>query len=495
MQRSNAAEKRGSVAKARGSVAATSPREGANRNTSPPRRSSTTVDKDQPSHPPPRRSSTAAVPEHSEGAPHGASSSPRHLTRRSTVDTGELSRETTGASLTSGHPTLRRGSSISGRSRTMSAASSEGTRGVTLASVSETAMAATREISVLKEAHAEEVGNMRSEIARLEERIGSAELEINHLHGQFDRGQQRTVEQIAEVTNSMSLFHNAVGTCREELAAARRALERERDLAIEKTNELTQEYEDFRHHSTTMLNKFQTDSHLFEEQVKGHKAKLEHLSTQLTGLQKELYHTKNEVTLLKSVDELEQDVDQNGDAELNKVVPVEPVPTPQTQARTTISPALTWSQVQTKGVGRMAPGMSVSFSEVGAMASSAPQLYTTNDHGIVIPPTPQPVAGRTTRSPGSPLQTVRDGYTYTYTLQTPPATPGQPNSPRLQKAPSISMQQAPQERALPQQPQQQGSPSFSPSTPHSPRNGYTPVLTSRAGAGLIGQYAQGLGLT
>lgn len=413
--------------------------------------------------------------------------------RRSTVDGSSGEHPT----LTSAHETIRRGSLDSNtvrrgtgiassnlsrkRTTSASASSTAGTSPrLTLESVSETALAAQREIAFLKEAHAEEVETMRSEIARLEERIGSFEGEITGLHGLIDRGQERTVEQIGEVTNSMSLFHSAVGTCREELAAARNALTRERELAAEKTNQLTNNYSDFQQHSNTLMNKIQSDNRLFEEQVKTHKCQLEYMSNQLSGLQKEVNLTNNMVTLLKQEPDRPIRGVRSKVESQTRLVPAEQlslfstnaisskqlpaqqlpmqVPTPQMQTQNVITGARSQPLVFGNEVNQ---GIQGSLVDAGSMA-------TTGDFGVVIPPTPQPVAGRTI-----PASMIDGPWTMSRVGGgSPPTTPGPPGSPRLQggQVPPL------------QQPQQRASPSFSPSLPtQSPRNGYAPVTPVTAG--------------
>merc|ERR1740120_617886 len=98
----------------------------------------------------------------------------------------------------------------------------------------------------------------------------------------------------------MSMFHGSVAGLRQDSADTKQDWKRGQDLLGQAISTMSQDLADFQKHTNTVLNKVQSDMHLFESHGREDKDRLSRAEAQITGVATNLYHTANELTMLKS---------------------------------------------------------------------------------------------------------------------------------------------------------------------------------------------------
>merc|ERR1719336_2163239 len=97
----------------------------------------------------------------------------------------------------------------------------------------------------------------------------------------------------------MSMFHSNVAGVRQDLADTKQDWQRSQDLLGQAITTMSQDFADFQKHISTVMNKVQSDMQLAESHNIEEKERLSRAEAQISGVATNLYHTANELIMLK----------------------------------------------------------------------------------------------------------------------------------------------------------------------------------------------------
>jgi len=150
---------------------------------------------------------------------------------------------------------------------------------------------------------AERVDRLQSDVARLVKDSSLVQGRAHNLHSVLEGSQEQTVKKFSEVDQAMCMFHNSVNSLRHDLAETQQDWKKGQDLLGQAISSLSQDFADFQKHSSTVLNKLQSDVFHTEELGREDRERWNRVEAQLAGLQQNLHVTTGEVILLRSESE------------------------------------------------------------------------------------------------------------------------------------------------------------------------------------------------
>jgi chromosome segregation ATPase len=133
----------------------------------------------------------------------------------------------------------------------------------------------------------------------VEAKLRSLEGEVGNVKRAVGSVQDQTIAKFSEVDKAMTIFHGNISGSRQELADTREDWKKSHDMLGQAISTLSQDLADFQKHSSTSMNKLQSDTYALEEIGRDSKERQSRMDAQLTGIQQSVYSTSNEMILLK----------------------------------------------------------------------------------------------------------------------------------------------------------------------------------------------------
>lgn len=153
------------------------------------------------------------------------------------------------------------------------------------------------EVDTGRRGMADQLERLRSEV---DNRMRHVEGDMSSLKKAVSGGQEQTIMKFGEVDKAMSMFHGTLGTSRQELTDTQDDWKKSQELMGKAISTLSQDMADFHKHTSTVLNKLQSDVYHLEEVGRETKDRLHRSEAQVTGMQQSMYNTANELILLRS---------------------------------------------------------------------------------------------------------------------------------------------------------------------------------------------------
>lgn len=147
---------------------------------------------------------------------------------------------------------------------------------------------------------ADQVERLQAEIVQLASSTRALEGDLGDVRRALGSSQEQTVIKFGEVDQAMSLCHSAVAGAKQEFTDTKGDWKRGQDLLGQAISTLSQDFADFQKHSSTVLNKLQSDVYHLESVGRDEKDRLNRAEAQISGIAQGVYHTANEMILMKS---------------------------------------------------------------------------------------------------------------------------------------------------------------------------------------------------
>lgn len=147
---------------------------------------------------------------------------------------------------------------------------------------------------------AEQVDKLQADVVQVASGLRAMESEVENVRKALGSSQEQTVLKFGEVDQAMNVFHGSVGSVRQEIADTKQDWKRGQDLLGQAISTLSQDFADFQKQTSMVMNKLQSDVYNVETVGRSEKERLNRAEAQISGVAQNLYHTANEMILLKS---------------------------------------------------------------------------------------------------------------------------------------------------------------------------------------------------
>jgi len=144
------------------------------------------------------------------------------------------------------------------------------------------------------------VDKLQADVTRVTSALQQLDGDVDSMRKALGSSQEQTVLKFGEVDQAMSMFHGSVASLRQDLADTKQDWSRGQDLLGQAISTMSQDLADFQKHTTTVTNKLQSDMHLADSHKQEDKDRLSRAEAQISGVATNLYHTANELIMLKS---------------------------------------------------------------------------------------------------------------------------------------------------------------------------------------------------
>lgn len=148
--------------------------------------------------------------------------------------------------------------------------------------------------------------NRRSTSDQLEKLTSEVDSKMKTLDGEvgnFKRAltnsQEQTIAKFSEVDKAMSIFLGNINGTRQELSDTTEDWKKSQNLLGQAISTLSQDLANFQKHSSTVMNKLQSDTYHFEELGREKTERIGRIEAQLVGIQQSVYSNANEIILIK----------------------------------------------------------------------------------------------------------------------------------------------------------------------------------------------------
>eukprot|EP00931_Biecheleriopsis_adriatica_P062175 TRINITY_DN37446_c0_g1_i1.p1 TRINITY_DN37446_c0_g1~~TRINITY_DN37446_c0_g1_i1.p1 ORF type:complete len:498 (+),score=104.60 TRINITY_DN37446_c0_g1_i1:46-1539(+) len=127
---------------------------------------------------------------------------------------------------------------------------------------------------------------------------GGARAEVGKFHTALTESQEQTLLKFGEVDHAMTVLHSNCTNLQKEMQSTKGDWKKGQDLLSQAISTLSQDFSDFQKHSTTVLNKAQSDVYHLQEMSRNEQERLNRAEVQLSALHQNVHAHNNEIILL-----------------------------------------------------------------------------------------------------------------------------------------------------------------------------------------------------
>eukprot|EP00927_Polykrikos_kofoidii_P015200 TRINITY_DN16746_c0_g1_i1.p1 TRINITY_DN16746_c0_g1~~TRINITY_DN16746_c0_g1_i1.p1 ORF type:complete len:620 (+),score=97.05 TRINITY_DN16746_c0_g1_i1:15-1874(+) len=129
--------------------------------------------------------------------------------------------------------------------------------------------------------------------------VDRLQADVGNVRKALGSSQDQTLGKFGEVDQALCLFRDSIASMKREFGETKDDCTKGQELLGQAITTVSQDFADFQRHTSTVTNKLQSDVYHVEEKTRDYWARWNKTEGQLAGLQEKVYHTTNDLILLR----------------------------------------------------------------------------------------------------------------------------------------------------------------------------------------------------